>query len=285
MGFLNKNKLLLLIVLTMFFSFLIFVARNYFFWWVEDYQNKLIEQTYIEPHFSETDEELLNQKIEEKILATLSSAYKLRYSFFPSDFIKEEKAKEYYGLLDAFFDSDYIIDKISFLEIYLFKDKWVVRGKMNEWTVKLFGIYDMSKEEFLSVTIHEFWHFIDLYFLKKSVNKDISDYFYDISWDSNTVIKAWQEQKDFVSGYSMSNKYEDFAESFTYYILHNLDFREKAKESDELLDKYIFFEKYLFRNGEFQTDSFKTTTQVKDYYRDITKVGFSLENFLQYLNK
>ena len=70
----------------------------------------------------------------------------------------------------------------------------------------------------------------------------------------------------------MTNKYEDFSESFTYYVLHNLDFREKAKESDLLLDKYIYFEKYLFRNDEFKTDSFKTTTQVKDYYRDITKV-------------
>lgn len=289
MGHSNKNNLLLLVILTIIFSFLIFITKSYFFSDISEYElNQKIEK-YIEPHleseFSYTDVDLLNTKIEEKILETLNSAYKLRFSFFPSDFIKEEKAKEYYDLLDTFFDSDYIIDKISFLEIYLFKDKWVTRWKMNSGTVKLFWIYEMTKEEFLSVAIHEFWHFLDIYFLKKSVDKDVSDYFYDLSWDSTTVIKAWQQQKDFVSWYAMTNKYEDFSESFTYYVLHNLDFREKAKESDLLLDKYIYFEKYLFRNDEFKTDSFKTTTQVKDYYRDITKVWFSLENFLQYLKK
>ena len=285
MRYWSKNNLFLLIVLTIFFSFLIFITKNYFFWWFNDYQNSIIEEKYIEPHISTTDEELLNLRIEEKILETLNSAYKLRFSFFPSDFIKEDEAKEYYNLLDSFFNSDYIIDKIPFLEVYIFRDKWVVRWKMAEEKIKLFWIYEMWQQEFLSVAIHEFWHFLDLYFLKKSVNKDISDYFYDISWDSITVIKAWQEQKDFVSGYSMTNKYEDFAETFTYYVLHNLDFREKAKLSDVLLDKYIFFEKYLFRNDEFKTDSFKITTEVKDYYRDITKVWFSLENFLQYLKK
>jgi hypothetical protein len=83
----------------------------------------------------------------------------------------------------------------------------------------------------------------------------------------------------------MTNKYEDFAESFTYYILHNSDFLEKTKKSDILLAKYSFFEKYLFRNGEFKNNTYKTTEKVEDYYRDITKIGFSLENFLQYLKK
>ena len=38
------------------------------------------------------------------------------------------------------------------------------------------------------------------------------------------------EVKDFVSWYAMTNKYEDFAESFTYYILHNKDFLNKTKK-------------------------------------------------------
>jgi hypothetical protein len=93
------------------------------------------------------------------------------------------------------------------------------------------------------------------------------------------------EQKDFVSGYSMTNKYEDFAESFTYYILHNDDFLEKAYYSDILKQKYDFFTKYVFRNDEFKTNYYKTTNEIKDYYWDITKIEYSLQNFLQYLKK
>jgi hypothetical protein len=46
----------------------------------------------------------------------------------------------------------------------------------------------------------------------------------------------------------MTNKYEDFAESFTYYILHNDDFLEKSRQSALLRAKYDFFSKYLFRD-------------------------------------
>jgi hypothetical protein len=48
----------------------------------------------------------------------------------------------------------------------------------------------MEKSEFLSIVVHEFAHFLDLYFLEKKVNKDISDYFYDLSWESTSIIKS-----------------------------------------------------------------------------------------------
>jgi hypothetical protein len=46
----------------------------------------------------------------------------------------------------------------------------------------------------------------------------------------------------------MTNKYEDFAESFTYYVLHNNDFYSKAKKSDILMNKYNFFKNNIFKN-------------------------------------
>ena len=143
----------------------------------------------------------------------------------------------------------------------------------------------MKEAESLSVTIHEFWHFLDLYILEKKVTKDISDFFYEISWINTTTLKPSMEQKDFVSGYSMTNKYEDFAESFTYYILHNNDFYEKSLLSETLKKKYDFFSDYIFRNDEFKTNSYKTINYISDYYRDITKIEYSLQNFLQYLKK
>jgi hypothetical protein len=54
----------------------------------------------------------------------------------------------------------------------------------------------------------------------------------------------------------MTNKYEDFAESFTYYILHNDDFLKKTKQSDILLKKYNFFDKNLFIYNEFKNTDF-----------------------------
>jgi hypothetical protein len=93
------------------------------------------------------------------------------------------------------------------------------------------------------------------------------------------------ESKDFVSGYSMTNKYEDFAESLTYYILHNNDFLEKSKKSQILKEKYNFFNFYVFNSKLFKDTDFSNNNKVKDYYRDITKINFSLENFLLYLKK
>jgi hypothetical protein len=53
----------------------------------------------------------------------------------------------------------------------------------------------------------------------------------------------------------MTNKYEDFAESFVYYVLHNADFQKKSQESDILKRKYDFFkEKIFIQNAFFQTD-------------------------------
>jgi hypothetical protein len=39
----------------------------------------------------------------------------------------------------------------------------------------------------------------------------------------------------------MTNKYEDFAESFTYYVLHNDDFKNKSTKSKILKKKYDYF--------------------------------------------
>jgi hypothetical protein len=47
----------------------------------------------------------------------------------------------------------------------------------------------MKLEEFLAVSIHEFAHFFDLYILDKKNSLDLSDYFYDISWETALVVK------------------------------------------------------------------------------------------------
>ena len=285
-----KKDFFKICVFTLIFSFLIFIAKNYFFWWKITHENSIIEEKYISPvslkeEVNNINYDELNKKVEEKIIANLSSAAKFKYNFIPEYFFFEPELKPYLDSMDSFLNSKIIEPKISFLELFLNKQKWEVRGKMKNKALHLFGVYDMWIWESLSVTIHEFWHFLDLYILEKKVSFDISDYFYEISWINTTTLKAWLEQKDFVSGYSMTNKYEDFAETFTYYVLHNDDFYEKSLKSEILKRKYDFFSNYVFKNDEFKTNIYKTSIEVKDYYRDITKIEYSLQNFLQYLKK
>jgi hypothetical protein len=54
----------------------------------------------------------------------------------------------------------------------------------------------------------------------------------------------------------MTNKYEDFAESFEFFILHNKDFLKKAQNSSKLMKKYEFFEEHIFVSGEFKNSNF-----------------------------
>lgn len=81
----------------------------------------------------------------------------------------------------------------------------------------------------------------------------------------------------------MTNKYEDFAESLTYYIFHNNDFSLKAEKSERLREKYDFFGKYLFFEGQFIGTDFSVNNTVKNYYWDITKIPTNINKFLQYI--
>lgn len=90
-------------------------------------------------------------------------------------------------------------------------------------------------------------------------------------------------QNDFVSGYAMTNQYEDFAESYVYYILHNRDFYSRSETSKVLREKYNFFETYVFTQKEFYKEAFSQDTEIKSYYWDITKISVDIKKFLQYL--
>ena len=93
------------------------------------------------------------------------------------------------------------------------------------------------------------------------------------------------KQGDFVYGYAMTNKYEDFAESFTYFVLHNGDFSQKAEKNKILKEKYDFFSRSVFSEKSFIGTNFSTESKVKKYYRDITKIPYDYKKFLQYLEK
>ncbi len=281
------KKINLFVISLIFFSFSIFFLKNYFFWVPENKLNEHIEENFIEPSINKYENIYNKTSVKDNnkqdLNITLKSAYNIEYLYFPESL--KYKISDYIFWYKIFLNNKDIVDKIDKLRVEFYKTKNDVRWKMKNRSIKLFWIKSMRKDELTAVWIHEFWHFLDLYFLKKWLYTDLSYYFYNISWNSTKVLKAWQTQSDFVSGYAMTNKYEDFAESFTYFVLHNEDFLYKANKSDILKKKYNFFIKYLFRDGKFVWTDFSDDNEILDYYRDITKIKFSLENFLLFLKK
>ena len=223
-----------------------------------------------------------NIDIKQQILSK-QEVKQIFFSYIPNAFRSD--VKDYRDLTRNFINDDYFSDMIASLTVEFHKDMIDVRGKMKNKTIKVFDPLRMWESEFISLFVHEFSHYLDLYYFPKNPLGDTSDLFYNISWDSVKTMKRGQDIKDFVSGYAMTNKYEDFAESLTYFMFHNNDFRSKAAKSDVLLGKYNFFQKYLFENQMFIWTDFSPDIKVKSYYWDITKIEVDTQNFLQYLKK
>ncbi len=140
----------------------------------------------------------------------------------------------------------------------------------------------INDSEQLKVFMHELGHIIDIFYLKKSLLADPSDAFYDISWDSFNTKKKGQKIANFVSGSGLSNKYEDFAESFSFYIFHNEDFLSRAKSNPILQQKYDFFRSTVFETDAFIGTSFETDI-ISSYNWDTTKIPVDMKKYLYYI--
>jgi len=299
-----KKNIIFLFVFTFFFFILIFIIDTFFFEqkkesiFEEDYIDKSIEDFAFLWPISEEDKEkywdLLKNFKEKEYIQEIQEQEKedvwekeATVSYFIN--IIPETARFEFSLQEAlirtFLESNYFLPKLDNVIVELYKQTSDVRGKFHKKIIKLFWVWNLPKSEFFSVFIHEFWHYIDLYFFVFENGEDVSNYFYEISWESTKVMKKWQEKQDFVSGYAMTNKYEDFAESFTYYLLHNNDFFEKSQKSTSLMQKYSFFHKYFSFGDTLKNYDFSQESEKKDYYWDITKISVDEEKFLQFLEK
>jgi len=315
------KDILKIIVLTLLFSIFIFFINYAFFWESKsELEMDLIEQRYIDPdlwwdfsllneqNYSANDvmdrykklsideqrktiEELRKQIIKEnkkskediqrQLFLQEKDINKFKFIYIPSDIknqIFDISTNIYKALKSDIFDS-----KINSLIVEFYEQRFDTRWKMKNKTIKLFDPLQMWEIESFTVFIHELWHIVDLYFLENN-NFDYSNLFYNISWESTSVIKSGQNQEDFVSGYAMTNKYEDFAETFTYFVLHNDDFLEKTNKSLIIKDKYDFFANYIFKDKDFIKTDFSLENKTT-YFWDTTKLDIKLENFLQYIEK
>ena len=156
------------------------------------------------------------------------------------------------------------------------------RGAANHSRMEL-RPQNISDAEFAAVFLHEIGHVVDLGFLKpensrgefspfrdgrnRILKSDPSTDFYAISWKSAEKILPKTQFSDFVSGYAQTNVFEDFAESYIFYILHGDLFRTKIADNSALNKKYTFLKEIVFggrtfsfaRAGSSLAQSFDTT--------------------------
>jgi hypothetical protein len=152
---------------------------------------------------------------------------------------------------------------------------------------------NMSESELIGVFVHEVGHNVDYAYLspkkleKESEFKDgsyplyVTDAsldFYRICWENEKTRKKTVSNLDFVSGYAMSDPFEDFAETYIYYVLHNADFKALTAESPKLLAKYRFMQYHVFGGVEFDTGDGVVRANNRPW--DITILAYDLEKFL-----
>jgi hypothetical protein len=171
--------------------------------------------------------------------------------------------------------------RFSYSRLDIFLDEYLIepRGRMKGGDITLSNKI-IKDGEFIQLFTHEFAHFLDIYILSSSTKRsDPSQEFYAISWNNATTKRVGQGIGSFVSGYAATNQYEDFAESFVFYIFQNQIFLDRAMKNDEIRKKYLFFQTYVFRNREFVDTNF-SLGKVPSYVWDTTKIPISVQKYL-----
>ncbi len=165
------------------------------------------------------------------------------------------------------------------LDTKLIEPRWQMSGK----SIRLSP--SVAKDaEFVQLLVHEVAHYIDIYSLI-SLGKTIdpSSRFYEISWEGSKTKKPNETIASFISWYATTNQWEDFAESFTFYVFHNDEFAERALKNESLRKKYLFLSEYVFPDGAFLDTDFGIG-KVPSYIWDTTKVPVSVKKYLYFLN-
>ncbi len=154
---------------------------------------------------------------------------------------------------------------------------------------------DMSDKELTSVIVHEMGHIVDTGLHtgdsseKKSefvdgnipiYNNDISLWFYRLSWENEKTLRDNAKSTDFVTGYAMTDPFEDFAETYNFYVLHGEQFKEMSKYNRILRQKYLFMKYFIFKGQEYDNDPY-TDVKYSSRYYDSTLLNYNFATFLK----
>lgn len=153
---------------------------------------------------------------------------------------------------------------------------------------------NVTDEELTGVLVHEMGHITDTGVLQGNYgtgesefkdgnnpiyNDDPSLDFYRLSFLDEKTLRPNANMFDFVSGYAMTDPFEDFAETYNYYILHGDEFRALTTKNDILLNKYNFLKTRIFNGKEFFNgdDSRQVNYADRDY--DTTVLHYDAKKF------
>jgi hypothetical protein len=143
-------------------------------------------------------------------------------------------------------------------------------------------------EEFRALFVHESGHNWDLGCLTGTADSEKSSFsdgdeaiykndpslgFYQISWITSSVQRSNSRPEDFVSGYASYDIFEDFAESFVYFVLQNDVFATRAQENAAIAAKYIWMKDVLFDGQVPQIATGKSVFKGKAPW-DVTKLKY-----------
>ncbi len=123
-------------------------------------------------------------------------------------------------------------------------EKNITRGVASSSQIRL-RIVNITDEQFVAVSIHEIGHLADL------CNKN---------------------QDNFISGYSKTDCFEQFAETFLSYTLHP----ELLKYRN--LDQYNYFKDEVF--DELEYDNLSLVSDYDDYFYDTTMLPYDLDSII-----
>lgn len=147
----------------------------------------------------------------------------------------------------------------------IYDDPKAIRGLGGNKSIFIRAV-NVTEEEFISLFVHELGHIVDLGLITGNSNDqtdfydatnpvysdDMSLDFYRICWKDSYNRNENCSDNDFVSGYARTDVFEDFAESYLYYVLHGKEFREIARGNEALSSKYNYLKK-IFNEKEFDT--------------------------------
>lgn len=151
---------------------------------------------------------------------------------------------------------------------------------------------NVTDEELVGVLVHEMGHIMDTGVMegikakrsgfmdgKKVVYEDDpSVEFYRLSWIDENTRRLDSKAEDFVSGYAMSDPFEDFAEAYAYYILHGNEFRALAQHNEVLQQKYDYLKTTVFHGNEYDNGE-EEEVDVEQRHFDVTVLPYDMAKF------
>lgn len=143
---------------------------------------------------------------------------------------------------------------------------------------------NVTDKELTSVLTHEIAHLVDASLFVGTLDvpsgfydfgvpvmqDDPSLFFYRISWDTDTSLRWGVTKNNFVSLYAMTDPFEDFAETYTFFRWHGPEFRVLRQTDSVLAEKYDFMKNYVFSGREYGDLDYFPKINARERSYDVT---------------